>query len=261
MVTVGGFVDGPVGFRVYGTWPGTSDQAVMVWRPDGTILACILGEELGARRTGALGAVAVDALARADARDVGVLGSGKQAWTQLWAASAVRRLSTVRVFSRRDANRERFAARASTELGLRARAIPDPHEAVRGADVVILATRSDRPVIDAAWIEPGTHVNTVGPKLRSAHETPIDLVDAAAVLVSDSPTQAAAYAEPFFTTRELVSVGAILTGSRPGRRSEAMSRSIARPASLDRRSRSRLHSCVTQSRDAVVARTGGDRDC
>jgi ornithine cyclodeaminase/alanine dehydrogenase-like protein (mu-crystallin family) len=42
--------------------------------------------------------------------------------------------------------------------------------AVRGADIVILATRSERPVIDADWIDSGTHVNTVGPKTLSAHE-------------------------------------------------------------------------------------------
>ena len=55
-----------------------------------------------------------------------------------------------------------------------------------GADIIILATRSEQPVISSAWVAAGAHVNTVGPKLLSAHETPPDLADDAAVLVSDS---------------------------------------------------------------------------
>ncbi len=218
--TVGGYVDGPVGFRAYGTWPQETDQAVVVWGPDGSLLCCVLGRELGTLRTGALGGAAVDALARSDAVRVGVVGSGRQAWAQLWAVSAVRTPLAVRVFSPRAEHRERFAERADLELGVSAAAVSDARQAVRWADIVILATVSDRPVISADWIEPGAHVNTVGPKTRAAHETPPELVDAARVAVSDSPAQAAAYAEPFVTDRELQHLGAVLAGAEAGRRSE-----------------------------------------
>ena len=162
----------------------------------------------------------MDALARSDAVRVGVVGSGRQAWAQLWAVSAVRTPLAVRVFSPRAEHRERFAERADLELGVSAAAVSDARQAVRWADIVILATVSDRPVISADWIEPGAHVNTVGPKTRSAHETPPELVDAAGVAVSDSPAQAAAYAEPFVTDRELQHLGAVLAGAEAGRRSE-----------------------------------------
>jgi ornithine cyclodeaminase len=88
---------------------------------------------------------------------------------------------------------------------------------VRGAGIVILATTSRQAVVDADWIERGTHLNTVGPKTRSAQETPPELVDTAAVAVSDSPVQAAGYAESFFTDRELQPLGAVIDGRR-GRR-------------------------------------------
>jgi ornithine cyclodeaminase len=91
---------------------------------------------------------------------------------------------------------------------------------VLGAGIVILATTSERSVIEADWIEPGTHVNTIGSKTRSAHETPPELVEAADVAVTDSPAQVAAYSEPFFTNRELVHLGAILAGAEEGRRAE-----------------------------------------
>ena len=215
--TVGGYVDGPVGFRVYGLWPGDSDQAVLVWDGTGRLSGCVVGNELGARRTGALGGAAVDALARPDSATVGIVGSGVQAWTQLWAISAARSLSSVRIFSPTSDNREAFAGRALAELGLSAVACDTAQDAVADADIVVLATRAERPVVDAAWIRPGAHVNTVGPKLASAHETPTKLADAAAVVVTDSPDQAAGYGEPFFTSRPLTHLGAVLAGDAPGR--------------------------------------------
>ncbi len=218
--TAGGYPTRSIGFRVYGTWPGDSDQAVLVWDSAGCLSGCIVGTELGARRTGALGAAAVDALARPEASVVGVIGSGRQAWTQLWALTGVRRPSEVRVFSPNAAHRQAFAERARTEFGLNAIALTGPRDVVRGADIVVLATRSEHPVVDAEWVEAGTHINTVGPKTLSAHEAPTELVAAARMVVSDSPTQANAYGEPFFTDRDLIHLGAVLSGDVPGRQSD-----------------------------------------
>lgn len=215
--TVGGYAEGPVGFRTYGTWPGASDQLVAVWSGGGELAAVVVGEELGIRRTGALGAVAADALARPDARSVAVIGSGAQAWSQLWALTAVRPIEPVCVFSPDSGHRERFAARARRELNLDISAVGSAREAVDGADIVVLATRSASPVIDADWVSPGAHVATVGPKWSSACETPPALAARAAVVASDSPDQAVHYDEPFFTDRALVHVGALLDGTGAGR--------------------------------------------
>jgi alanine dehydrogenase len=219
--TAGGYADGPVGFRVYGLWPDGSDQAVLVWEGNGTIAGCVVGRELGARRTGALGGAAVDALALENATSVGIVGSGAQAWTQLWAISAVRRLTEVRVFSPTRVNCEAFARRAEAELALQGVSCDTAEEAVTDADLVVLATRSEQPVIEAGWIRPGTHVNTVGPKLASAHETPVELAEVADAVVSDSPEQAVAYGEPFFTRRALTHLGAVIAGDQRGRAGES----------------------------------------
>ena len=66
----------------------------------------------------------------------------------------------------------------------------------------------------------GTHVTTVGPKSASAHETPTELAQLAGSVVSDSPGQAERNSEPFFTTRAVTHLGAVLTGDRPGRSSD-----------------------------------------
>jgi ornithine cyclodeaminase len=219
--TAGGYAEGACGVRVYQTGRVAADQAVLVWDGDGRLRGCIVGVELGSMRTGALGAAATGALARTDAQIVSVIGSGRQAWAQLWALTAVRQIVEVRVYSPTEGHRRAFAERAAGELGLNATPVPSAQQAVVGADIVILATRSEQPVISSAWVTAGAHVNTVGPKMLSAHETPPDLAADAAVLVSDSPGQAAAYGEPFFTPRELTHLGAVLCNDTPGRTSDA----------------------------------------
>jgi alanine dehydrogenase len=219
--TAGGYPGGIRGARIYQTRLLSSDQAVLVWEPEGRLAGCVVGLELGARRTGALGAVAVDALARPEAEVVAVIGSGRQAWTQLWALTAVRPAREARVYSPTEAHRTAFAERARQELGLEAVSVASAREAVREADLIVLAPRSAQPVIEAAWIEPGAHVSTVGPKTLSAHETPPGLAARAGVVASDSPAQAAAYDEPFFTDREPLHLGGIVCGDLEGRGSDA----------------------------------------
>ncbi len=218
--TVGGVSGGPAGFRAYRVGEPAGDQLVAVWNDDGELECVVVGDELGGRRTGALGAVAADALARADAETVAVIGSGRQAWTQLWALRAVRRVGTVRIYSRDTTRRSRFAENVTRELGLAAEAVDGAGEAVRGADVIILATRSASPVIDATDVAAGTHVITVGPKTLDGHETPLELVDRARLITCDSPDQATAYGAPFFIDRgALVELSAVISGRHPGRQS------------------------------------------
>lgn len=216
--TVGGLRDGESGFRAYRTGADAGDQLVAVWRRDGELAGVIVGTELGARRTGALGAVAVDVLARPRASELAMIGAGPQAWAQAWAITAVRSLSQVRVFSRDPVRRAEFARRVRDELAVPCSPARSAEQAVAGADIVVLATTSTRPVLDAAAVRPGTHLSTVGPKWADAHETPLDLLSRAAVVTCDSPRQAAGYARPFFTDpAALTALGAVLAGDEPGR--------------------------------------------
>lgn len=109
----------------------------------------------------------------------------------------MRPLRVVRVYSRNAENRSAFADRARADLALDATAVNSAEDAVAGADLVIVATRSQTPVLDAAAIEPGAHVVTVGPKFASAHELPLELADRASVITSDSPEQAASYPDRY----------------------------------------------------------------
>jgi len=177
------------GIKVYSTNPKTGGhfQVLLYRASDGLQIANIEANYMGQIRTGAASAVATRYLARADADTMGVIGSGFQAETQVAAISHVRRLREVRVWSRQAERRERFARECEAKLGLDVRAAATAREAVEGAGIVVTATNSKEPVLESAWIAPGTHVNAMGSNWLTRRELPSDLVlDRADVVAVDS---------------------------------------------------------------------------
>nr|WP_206684968.1 ornithine cyclodeaminase family protein [Rhizobium changzhiense] len=224
--TVGGILgEKPLaGFRVYETFDGAEhSQIVAVWSADDAKLkGIVLGERLGNLRTGAIGGLAIRHLSAPDARTVGILGSGTQARTQLAAAAAVRNLDRARVYSRDEKNRAAFAAEVQQTLGIEVEPAGSASEAVDDADIVICATTSRTPVIQARDLKPGVHVNTVGPKTHEGYELGLDIADAAAVIATDSPEQTRAYASPFFLAgsgneHRMADLANIMAGKAAGR--------------------------------------------
>lgn len=186
------------GFRAYETFssPDRSgeDQIVAVWdRENCRLKGIAIGSRLGELRTGALGGIAIDVLASRTAGICGVIGAGKQAETQVLAATTVRQFEAVRVFSRDPVSRAAFADKMSAAAAANVMPVATARDCVEGADVVILATNSKAPVIAADWILPTAHVTTLGPKARQGHELPMELAARAAVIASDSPQQIAAH--------------------------------------------------------------------
>ncbi|RCW40728.1 ornithine cyclodeaminase/mu-crystallin family protein [Halopolyspora algeriensis] len=135
----------------------------------------------------------------------------------MWAISAVRSPEVVRVYSRDERNRKAFAVKVHDRLGIRAEPVATAASAVRGADIVVMATRSTAPVIDPADVAPGAHVTTVGPKGSTTHELPPTLLEAAGVVACDSPPQAAAMPDFVTDPAGVVSLGDIVIGAHPGR--------------------------------------------
>jgi ornithine cyclodeaminase/alanine dehydrogenase-like protein (mu-crystallin family) len=101
-------------------------------------------------------------LARADSHVVGMLGSGGMARAYLEAFKCVRDIKLCKIFSPSPANREAFAREMAKRLDIEVRAVADPREAVRGADILASCTDSMQPVYDADWIEKGMHVTNLG---------------------------------------------------------------------------------------------------
>ena len=129
----------------------THHAVIMLFRPEtGEPLAMMDGRLITEMRTAAASAVATQQLARADASVLAILGSGVQARSHLEALRLVRPFSEVRVWSPRNARA--FAERHGVT------ATASPEEAVRGADVVVVAVNSQVPVLLGRWLSPGSHV-------------------------------------------------------------------------------------------------------
>lgn len=142
--------------------PGLYSGIILLYAlADGRPLALMHDGYLQHMRTGGSAGLGADALARRDARTLGMLGSGGMARTFLEAIAAVRPLGAVRVYSPTPAHRERFAAEMSHQLGIAVEAVASAREAVVGADIVATATDAMHQTFDPAWLAPGAHVTCV----------------------------------------------------------------------------------------------------
>jgi ornithine cyclodeaminase/alanine dehydrogenase-like protein (mu-crystallin family) len=148
------------------------------------LLAMFEANYLGQIRTGAASGYATRLLARADASSVAIIGSGFQARTQVAAMRAVRPVREVRIWSRSAEKRLAFARECD--------AIPadTAEQAARGADIVVTATNSKEPVLEANWIGPGVHINAMGSNQAQRRELPAELILRADLVAVDCLEQA-----------------------------------------------------------------------
>src|SRR5581483_8220822 len=105
---------GVLGYKAYATTRrGAQFHVGLYDGKTGSLLALIQADYLGQMRTGAASGVATQYMARPDATEVGLFGSGKQACTQLQAICKVRKITRVSVYSPNEEHRRRFAAEMS----------------------------------------------------------------------------------------------------------------------------------------------------
>jgi len=195
----------------------------------GEPLAILDGARMNPFKTGATGAVGVDALAREDASTMAVIGSGAQARGQLKATATVRDLETVWVYSPTKAHREEFAASANDALDASVAAVASSAAAVEDADIVVTATNASEPVFDGETLEDGAHVTAMGqyhPKKRELDATTIER----AVYVPDLRARVSQDAGSFLAAVEAgvvdedhvhAELGEVVAGTAEGRQSPA----------------------------------------
>jgi ornithine cyclodeaminase/alanine dehydrogenase-like protein (mu-crystallin family) len=116
-----------------------------------------------ALRTGAAGGLAVDLLARPDARSLALIGCGVQGGKQIQAISCVREIDHIRLFDQDRQMAESLADQIARSGQPRECLIcGSADKAVEEADIVITATPSPTPTFDSRRLEPGTHVTAIG---------------------------------------------------------------------------------------------------
>jgi ornithine cyclodeaminase/alanine dehydrogenase-like protein (mu-crystallin family) len=180
-------------------------------------LAVLDAGAVTALRTGAVAAVAADALARQGARTVGIVGSG------LHGAWAARCLAAAGYGPGVCADARPEAAEAlAAELGWRA----GEREEALAADVVCCVTPGHEPVVGVDDLRPGAHLNMLGADGPGKAEATVDAV-AACALFCDEWDQAAhggeltgAIEAGRVRREDVTELGAVLTGEAPGRPDE-----------------------------------------
>jgi ornithine cyclodeaminase len=214
--------------RNEGTELDSHQGAVLLFETGrGRLLAVIDATSLTSVRTAAVSGLATRLLARPEASQLALVGSGVEARTHLEAMLAVRTIKRIRVASKTFENAKSFADRESKRHGVTITPCRSVEEAVAGADIVCTVTSAREPVVQGAWLAPGTHVNAVGSSVATSRE-----LDSAAVararLFVDHRESTLAEAGDFLIARAegavddthiLGHLGQIVTQQIPGRQS------------------------------------------
>ena len=155
----------------HGTEYDSHQGVVLLFEAEhGSIIAVIDASSVTAIRTAAVSGVATRLLAREDAHDLCILGSGVQARTHLEAMLLARPITRVRVWSRNADHARTFARAASARHGIAVEAVDSPRDAVRGADMICTTTSAREPILFGEWVAAGAHINAVGSSTPTARE-------------------------------------------------------------------------------------------
>lgn len=204
-------------------------QGLVVLFDAGTGAPVFVGdaEEITRIRTAAASAAATDALARADAEVMTILGTGVQAQAHLCALSTVRPIRHIRIWGRNKDKAVALAAIANLSHDITVTAHDTVAEACAGSDIITTVTASREAFLAAEHADAGCHINLVGSSGPATTEAATDLV-AKAVYIGDHRDHVLAHGGEFVRAREaglidnthfVAEIGEVFGGLHPGRTS------------------------------------------
>jgi ornithine cyclodeaminase len=236
MAVMPAYAGGPgaaFGLKAIGIFPGNAARGMDTHQgivclfdgETGELMALMNGAAVTAVRTAAVSGVATRALAREDAGDLAILGSGTQARAHLQAMASVRPLRRVRVASRRLENARRLASEMAPFVPVPIEPVATVAEALRGADLVVTATDAVDPLVRREWIAPGAHLNAIGASLPDRREVDSATMAAARLFVDRRESTTNEAGDYLIPLREgaigpdhiAAELGEVLIGARPGR--------------------------------------------
>jgi ornithine cyclodeaminase/alanine dehydrogenase-like protein (mu-crystallin family) len=206
----------------------THQGGVMLFEPaTGEPLALVNASALTEIRTAAVSAVATGLLARPDATEVAIIGTGVQAFAHARALAATRTLTGIRLVGR-DLELARDKAKGlAEELRVPLTVLASAQAALDGAGIVVTATTSREPVLRRGWLAPGAHVNAVGSCLPSDRELDAATMAAAVVFPDSRDSLLHESGDYVLALRDGAEVrvrgelGEVLAGAAPGRADDA----------------------------------------
>lgn len=151
----------------------------------GAIFAILGGTTITAMRTGAISGLATKYLARKESTTLAIVGAGTQARTQLSAISKILNLRTVRVYDKNDEATKRYIEEAEERYPFTVTPSTSIKDCVTDADVISTTTPVTTPIIQDAWISPGTHINAIGADAPGKEELDPEILKRATIVVDD----------------------------------------------------------------------------
>lgn len=195
----------------------------------GACEALLDGAEVTRARTAAATAVATRALARRDARVLGLVGTGPLARAHARALLPGRPYERIALWGRDPGRTGETAAWITEELGVEVSVLSGPRAVAEAADVLCTLTPSREPLIRGAWLSPGQHINAVGAPPRPDHrEIDTEGVVRCRIVVDAYSTARAKSGEVLIPLAEgalreddfRCELGEVLAGTKPGRTSD-----------------------------------------
>jgi len=143
-------------------------------------LAVMDATDITAYRTGATSAIASKYLARQNSHTLGIIGAGRQAYTQILAHAELFDLRLVKVFDHSNVASERLI-NLLPDYPLKQCSLED----AATSDIVCTLTPSRIPVLKKDLIIPGTHINAIGADAEGKEELESSILKEATVVVDD----------------------------------------------------------------------------
>jgi len=195
----------------------------------GELLSLMNASPITAVRTAAVSAVATRFLAREDACELAIVGSGVQARSHLAALARVRPIKRTRIVSRTREHADRFVAEMTPRFSFEIVAVDTAEEALNGADIIVTVTNSHEPVIDSKWISRGAHINAIGTHSSAAREIDGATMAAARLFVDRCESALNEAGDFLLAAKEgligsdsiVAELGELLIGAKRGRESAA----------------------------------------
>ncbi|UCG88957.1 MAG: cyclodeaminase [Gemmatimonadota bacterium] len=179
-------------------------------------------------RTALAGAVAAKYLARESITTVGIIGAGAQGRFQARALHLVRDFRKILVFDTDAGALQRYGPEVAAELGCEVVVAPDAGSVVCGSDIVVTATPSREPVVQARWLHEGLHLTAMGSDSEAKQELEPEVLQRADRLCCDSRSQCFRLGELHHAknaglldeTHDITELGELAAGTRLGRNTE-----------------------------------------
>ena len=193
----------------------------------GELMAVMNGSAITEIRTAAVSGLATKLLARDDAKEVAIVGTGVQGRSHLRAMAALGGFDRVRVCSRLPENAKTFAAEHGKSVPFELEPCDGVESAIADADIINTTTNAREPIVRREWIKPGAHINAVGSSIPTTRELDTKTVEAASLFVDRRESTLNESGDYLFAVKEAgigpdhirAELGELLIGEHQGRAS------------------------------------------